>query len=280
MCDSTLFHIRLGPNISLFSPHRTKTTDRFEPPHRRGVLRMPAGDHWSPLQFKKYLQSHRCNRGLDRFGLAKHLKCLQSCCIINTRKEGDVLKEYMIKRFFAPIWKCDEIEVELERLENKGWRLERISGFRKFKFVKASPKATKYFFTCSFVKESGMIQTEQLLKREFKATEISGNFIEGLKTTSVYRITREADLLQRKIYRNIYLRHLVLQYILIALFFTGISVAGLILASVFGETPIFSSQNIMFAIIGICGTSSLFYHLCGWLHLQKQYAKYWSSNKE
>ena len=190
------------------------------------------------------------------------------------------MKEYMVKRFFAPIWKCDEIEVKLERLENDGWRLEKISGFRKFKFVKVSPKATKYFFTYSFVKESGMIQTEQLLKRKYKATEISGNFIEGLKTTSVSRITREADLLQRKVYRNIYLRHLVLQYILIGLMFASISVAGIILSCVFGETPIFSPQNIMFAVIGICSTSSLFYHLCGWLHLWKQNAKYWSLNEE
>ena len=82
------------------------------------------------------------------------------------KKGGDFLKETMTKRFFAPIWRCDEIEAKLERLENEGWRLEKISGFRKFKFVKASPKATKYFITCSFVKESGMIQTELLLKRE------------------------------------------------------------------------------------------------------------------
>ena len=193
---------------------------------------------------------------------------------------GDFLKETMTKRFFAPIWRCDEIEAELERLENEGWRLEKISGFRKFKFVKTSPKATKYFLTCSFVKERGMIQTKQLLKREYKATEISGNFIEGLKTTSVYRITREADLLQRKVYRNIYLRHLVWQYILIGLLFSSISVAGIILSHIFDGTPLFSPQNIIFAIVGICGTSSLFYHLFGWLYLRKQYAKYWNSDEK
>ena len=196
------------------------------------------------------------------------------------RRGGDFLKETMTKRFFAPIWRCDEIEAELEHLENEGWRLEKISGFRKFKFVKASPKATKYFLTCSFVKERGMIQTEQLLKREYKATEISGNFIEGLKTTSVYRITREADLLQRKVYRNIYLRHLVWQYILIGLLFSSISVAGIILSHIFDGTPLFSPQNIIFAIVGICGTSSLFYHLFGWLYLRKQYAKYWNSDEK
>ena len=190
------------------------------------------------------------------------------------------MKDTMTKRFLAPIWKCDETESELERLENEGWRLEKISGFRKFQFVKASPKTTKYFFTCSFVKESGMIQTEELLKREYKATKIHGSFIEGLKTTSVYRITREADLKQRKVYRNIYLRHLVWQYVLIALLFTGISVAGLIWSCILDGTPLFAPENIFFAIVGICGASGLFFHLFGWLYLRKQYAKYWSSDEE
>ena len=54
------------------SPHNTKTVDRFEPPHRRGVLRTPAGDQWSPpYQIKNYLQKHRCNGILGRFGLLK-----------------------------------------------------------------------------------------------------------------------------------------------------------------------------------------------------------------
>ena len=195
------------------------------------------------------------------------------------RKGGIFLKESITKHFYAPIWKCEEMESELERLENEGWRLEKISGFRKFTFVKASPKTAKYFFTCSFMKESGMIQTEQLLKRKYKATEIPGGFIEGSKTTSIYRITREADLKQRKVYRNLYLRHLVWQCILIALFFTGISLAGLVWSCIVDGNPLFSPENIIFSMIAICSTSSLFYHFCGWLYLRKQYAKYWSSDE-
>ena len=32
--------------------------------------------------------------------------------------------------------------------------------------------------------------------------------------------------------------------------------------------------------VGICSTSSLFYHLFGWLYLRKQYAKYWNSDEK
>ena len=39
-----------------------------------------------PLQIKIYLQSHRCNGSLDRFGLTKYLKSLQNSGII-VRKE-------------------------------------------------------------------------------------------------------------------------------------------------------------------------------------------------
>ena len=201
-------------------------------------------------------------------------------CYNKNRKGGDFLKETMTKRFFAPIWRCDEIEAELERLENEGWRLEKISGFRNFKFVKASPKTTKYFFTCSFAKESGMIETEQLLKREYTANEISGNFIEGLHITSIYRITKEADLIPQKVYRNIYLRHLVLQYILIGLMFSFISVAGIILSCVFNERPLFDFGHIFLAVVGACGIFVFVHHLFGWLYLWKQYAKYWNPNEE
>lgn len=190
------------------------------------------------------------------------------------------MKEVMVKRFFSPIWKCEKIESKLEQLENDGWRLNKISGLRKFQFVKSSPQTTRYFFTCSFVKESGMIQTEQLLKRQYKATKISGNFIEGLKTTSVYRITREADLLQRKVYRNIYLRHLVLQYILIGLLFSSISVAGIILSCFFNEKPLFDFGHIFLAAVGVLGLFVFLRYLFGWLHLRKQHIQYWQSSKE
>ena len=189
------------------------------------------------------------------------------------------MKETITKRFFAPIWKCDEIEYRLEQLENDGWRLDKISGFRKFKFVKSQPKTTKYFFTCSFVRERGMILTEQTLKSQHKATEISGNFIELLKSTSIYRITKEADLCQRKFYRHIHLRHLVLQYILIGLLFAAISGAGIALSCILNKNPLFNTRHIFLFIVCLFGLFITIRYLFGLLHLRKQYIKFFHSNK-
>lgn len=188
------------------------------------------------------------------------------------------MKEKITRRFFAPIWKCEEIESELEQLENDGWRLNKISGFRKFQFTRSQPKTTKYFFTCSFIKESGMMQTEQVLKSQCKATKISGNFIELLKITSVYRITRAEDLLQRKVYRNIYFRHLVLQYILIGLLFTFMSVAGITLSCVINKNPLFDISHLFLAIVGFFGLIVALRHLIGLFYLRRQYIKFFQRN--
>lgn len=181
------------------------------------------------------------------------------------------MKETITKRFFAPIWKCDKIEYELEKLESEGWRLEKISGFRKFKFVSANPKSAKYFFTFSLGKETGMIHTEYEIKRTYKATEISGSFIEGLTTTSVYRITRDADLSQRKLYRNRYLSHLVLQYVWIGLLFTALSIGGFIASYIEGY-PFFGIQNIIFFLGLAYSLPTIIWNLFGWLQLRKQYS--------
>ena len=93
--------IRTGErHFLIYIPHRSKSVDRFEPPQCRGDSRIalnritavgafierPRATNGRPYTFKIYLQSRRCNRGLDRFGLPKHLKCLQSCGIMKVRR--------------------------------------------------------------------------------------------------------------------------------------------------------------------------------------------------
>ncbi len=189
------------------------------------------------------------------------------------------MKHTMTMRFLSPIWKCEEIESKLEQLEKDGWRLDKISGFRKFRFIQSQKKTVKYFFTCSLVKERGMTLTEQALKSKFNATEISGNFIELLKTTSVYRITKIEDLFQRKYYRNIYLRHLVLQYILIGLLFTTIAAVSITLSCVVNKNPLFDIRHLFLAIVGFLGLIVALRYLLGLFYLRKQYINYFQSNK-
>lgn len=188
------------------------------------------------------------------------------------------MEEIKIKRYFSPIWKLDKIEAELERAEAEGWRLDNICGFRKFRFVRSAPLKTKYFFTCSLAKERGMLQTELILKNECKATKIPGNFIEGLKTSSVFRIENEVDLLQRKIYRNLYLRHLVFQSLLIEITAT-LSLAVIIFSDFSDGKPLFDFIHILLILLCCCGAVSSLRHFYGWIYLRKQYRKFLESMK-
>lgn len=195
------------------------------------------------------------------------------------KHRGGKLKRTMTRRFFSPVWKCEEMEAELEQLEKDGWRLDKISGFRKFSFIRSQNKTIKYFFACSFVKESGMILTEQSLKSKFNATKISGNFIELLKTTSVYRITKTEDLLQKQVYRNIYLRHLVAQYIFIGLLFTTIAAVGITLSCVVNNNQLLDIRHLFLAIVGFSGLIVAIRNLFGWFYLRRQYNEIFKSSE-
>ena len=77
MCDSTLFHIRRKPNISLFSSTEPKLwTDSNR--------HTPSEAFQKSFPFKIYLQSHRCKGILDRFELPHYSTC---------RKQGVVEKD-------------------------------------------------------------------------------------------------------------------------------------------------------------------------------------------
>ena len=181
------------------------------------------------------------------------------------------MKETLTKRFFAPVWKCDKIESELSRMEREGWRLEQISGLRKFTFTKATPKNTTYFFTYH-TRSRDMDDYEACLKREYKALPIKGNLIES-DTTRIYRITEDVDLSQHKASRNFFLRYLVLQYVWIGLLFMALSIVGMILSKTALELILISVGFAFWAII-------FFPNLFGWIYLRKQYAKYLQTKQE
>ena len=194
-----------------------------------------------------------------------------------SKERSIALKETVKKHFFAPVWRLHEIEAELERLEKEGWRLDKICGFRGFIFVKSRPRAAKYFFTCSFARERGMILIEEALKSKHGANQISGGFIEGLKITAVYRMTEDKDLSQSRINRCCYLAHLVLQYVWLALFGIILSTAGLVLSMIFEGPDAFHFILLLFAI---GAAVDLLYHLRGYLYLRKQYKGYFEAREE
>ena len=180
------------------------------------------------------------------------------------------MKETMVKRFFAPIWKCDEIEAELSRLEKEGWRLDKISGFRKFEFTKATPKNATYFFTY-WEKSRDMYDYEASLRREYKALPVKGNFIEFFDSTHIHRIPGDVDLTPYKRSRNFFLRYLVLQYVWVGLILLALSIVTVILSNT-GKELIFSS------LLAACSATVFFPNLFGWIYLRKQYKKLQTSD--
>ena len=114
----------------------------------------------------------------------------------------------MKKRFFQPIWKFEEIEKQLTSLEENGWRLDKIKGFRCFEFVKSKPKTVQYFLTYSITREKlNMNLIENTLVQKFNANEIRGTLLDGLGGTSVFRITKQAELTEQLNNRDIILQH-------------------------------------------------------------------------
>ena len=173
----------------------------------------------------------------------------------------------MTKRFFAPLWKCEDIESALSRLEQEGWRLDKISGFRKFEFVKATPKNTTYFFTY-WMRERDMYDYEASLRREYKALPI---MIKGANTMRIHRIPEDVDLTPYKRPRNFFLRYLVLQYVWGGLLFMALSIVGILLSNTVAELVLISFSFAFWAII-------FFPNLFGWIYLRKQYKKLQTSD--
>ena len=181
------------------------------------------------------------------------------------------MKETMVKRFFAPIWKCDEIEAELSRLEKEGWRLDKISGFRKFEFTKATPKNATYFFTY-WEKSRDMYDYEASLRREYKALPIKGNFIE-FDSTYIHRILEDVDLAPYKRSRNFFLRYLVLQYVWVGLFIFVPPAICLIFSAAIAE-------QIFYAVLAFIGASLFVPNLYGLIYLRRKYRRFGESEQE
>lgn len=181
----------------------------------------------------------------------------------------------MKKFFFCPLWKIEKLEEKLSKLEQMGWRLDRLSPFNCFHFVESSAKDTSYFFTYKLIKENGMADIEHCLKSKHSANPVRGTpGASILHSVYVYRIVACADLEKPRFYRNIYLQHLVCQKILLGLFLPILCSLLLGYQLISGGIPSEDiSQWIFWGFITLLALTYCGFQFYGLCHLKQQYKK-------
>ena len=117
-----------------------------------------------------------------------------------------------------------------------------------------------------------MFDYESFLKREYKANEIKGGFIDS-SVSSLYRMPQNVDLIHCTLARNFFLRYVVLQYVWMGLCFLAGSVP-LIILSILSILSANIAELIFSALIAFIGASLFFPNLYGWIYLRKQYKNF------
>ncbi len=155
----------------------------------------------------------------------------------------------MKKRFFQPIWKFEEIEKQLTSLEENGWRLDKIKGFRCFEFVKSKPKTVRYFLTYTLTREKlNMNLIENTLVQNFNANEISGTFLDSLGGTSVFRITKQAELTEQLNNRDIILQHYLFKKVVFGIILFFLLFAPLAIGAAINIEKFLEDLNIFYIV--------------------------------
>ena len=111
------------------------------------------------------------------------------------QKKNTVEKNVERKRvfFFWCQWQYEKVEAFLAKMEENGYRLERISFLYFFTFVKKPPARVRYVFYYTLLKDYDMFDydSENYLKTECRGAQICKRNFEPY----VYRITNtDADL--------------------------------------------------------------------------------------
>ena len=186
----------------------------------------------------------------------------------------------MRKRFFQPIWKFEEIEKQLTVLEESGWRLEKIKGFRCFDFVKSTSKTVRYFFTYSLTRENlNMNIIENSLVQNFGANQIKGSFLEGLGVTSVFRITKQSELTEQLMGRDIILCHYLFKNIVLNIICFLLVFIPLAIGCILNAKKLFMDMNTFDLVFIVCyfffTISCLIYNLIGFVYQKKKLKNKW-----
>ena len=197
--------------------------------------------------------------------------CLFVAFMLKFTKGGEVMR----KRFFQPIWKFDLIEKELTSLEENGWRLDKIKGFRCFYFVKSKPKTAQYFLTYSITREKlNMNLIENALVQNFNANQIKGTFLEGLGGISVFRITKQAELTDQLNDRDIILQHYLFKKVVLGIILFSFLLAPLIIGVVTNSEKLLNDIDIVYLIFLISYfifvAFYLIYNLFGLIYYNKK----------
>ncbi len=180
----------------------------------------------------------------------------------------------MKKRYLYPIWKLDIIEEQLRKMEQNGYRLDKVTPFRTFHFVSSKPKDVQYFSVCSIIREfASTYSTEQSLL-ENGATKIKGSLFGFTCSTDIYRITKSTEMKEKHEYRNIYLQRVVLQRFIISIIIALLTLLCTVLQCI--SLGIEGLLENAFSFVLVCSifTISFLYalhNLYGFIFLRKQY---------
>lgn len=174
----------------------------------------------------------------------------------------------MKKRYYYPIWRLDDLDNELAKMEQIGFRLEKVSHVHTFHFVQSKPKNVQYFTTYTFIREQGMATIEQSLKE--KGANYIPAKLDNLGVVEIYRTTDDTINLKEKIkYRNVYLQHVLFQKFIIPLCFFIFSLICTVFQIHFHSfNPI--SDIILLLITAISAIFTI-YNLYGFIYLKHKY---------
>lgn len=151
---------------------------------------------------------------------------------------------HSLRFYFYPQWNCEKAEEWLSDMENGGQRLTGVYFYWWFRFTKSQPKKTRYFFCYNFFKETPMYECERWLKSACGANEIKER---NTFNPTIYRVTsNECDLTELYPFRQKYIRHVLVQKILLALMF-------LVLGALLCITSVFPAESgIASFLLSLC----------------------------
>lgn len=170
------------------------------------------------------------------------------------------MKIYM----FFPIWEIEKIEEKLKKMEQDGKRLKSVMFSYCFYFEEAKPKNATYVITYNMANDNrpDMYSLESLLLSRYPANRIKTTFT----GYNIFRVTEKKVEDDELTGRKKYIKHVMFQYLFIAIF-----------CFIIGVFLLWASQtnpSKVFAMLFLgCSAIAIIYRLYGFIALKKQQKK-------